>query len=80
MTIYVLCPSLPAPNRFKLENVVLSSTLAQLRSRIADIIPTQPAPSSQRLIYRGKPLPNNQTTVGDVLGPLDVCVSTCLTT
>lgn len=71
--IHVLCPSLPAPNRFTVETVPLSSTVAQLKSRITELVPSQPPPDTQRLIFRGKILANGNATISDILGPHDVC-------
>ncbi|CAG8385416.1 unnamed protein product [Penicillium salamii] len=56
ITLHILCQSLPPPNRFTLHNVSLSITIAQLKERIEQAFPGNPRASTQRLIYRGKPL------------------------
>ncbi|PWY90045.1 hypothetical protein BO70DRAFT_359036 [Aspergillus heteromorphus CBS 117.55] len=67
--LHVLCPSLPPPNKFSLEGLSPSSTVAALKARISQTIPSEPSPESQRLIYRGKPLINDVVTLRDVLEP-----------
>ena len=56
ITLHILCQSLPPPNRFTLKDVSLSTTIAQLKGRIEKDFPGNPQSSTQRLIYRGKPL------------------------
>ncbi|KAJ5359276.1 uncharacterized protein N7496_011689 [Penicillium cataractarum] len=66
VTIHILSPSLPAPSRFTLRDLPLETTVGQLRSRITHSLPGHPAPSTQRLIYRGRPLANNNDTMADI--------------
>ncbi|RAH79050.1 hypothetical protein BO86DRAFT_367552 [Aspergillus japonicus CBS 114.51] len=68
-TLHVLCPSLPPPNRYTIQDVSPSTTVANLKARLAGSIPSQPSPDSQRLIYRGKPLLNDAAAMRDVLEP-----------
>ncbi|OJK04517.1 hypothetical protein ASPACDRAFT_38076 [Aspergillus aculeatus ATCC 16872] len=68
-TLHVLCPSLPPPNRYTIQDVSPSTTVADLKARLAGAIPSQPSPDSQRLIYRGKPLLNDAAALRDVLEP-----------
>lgn len=72
VTIHILCPSLPAPGRFTLNDVPLETTVGGLRARITQTLPSQPAPSTQRLIYRGRPLTNNSQTMSEILGSTEV--------
>ncbi|RAK95404.1 uncharacterized protein BO80DRAFT_264810 [Aspergillus ibericus CBS 121593] len=69
IALHVLCPSLPPPNRFTLNDLSPSITIAALKARIAQTIPSEPSPESQRLIYRGKPLTNDAVALRDVLEP-----------
>ncbi|KAL4742159.1 hypothetical protein BDV11DRAFT_30101 [Aspergillus similis] len=52
--LHVLCPSLPPPNRFTFTNLPLSSTIADLKVRISQTVPSHPAPDNQKLLYLGK--------------------------
>lgn len=71
-TLHVLCPSLPPPNRYTIQDVSPSTTVADLKARLAGAIPSRPSPDSQRLIYRGKPLLNDAAALRDVLEPPNV--------
>lgn len=72
ITLHILCQSLPPPSRFTLENVPLSSTIAQLKSRIEQSFPNNPQASHQRLIYRGKPLTVDDATLRVVVSSMEV--------
>ncbi|KAK6823924.1 hypothetical protein RU639_006439 [Aspergillus parasiticus] len=67
--LHVLCPSLPPPNRFTFNDLVPSITIAGLKARISQSIPNRPPPETQRLIYRGKPISNDDWTLQKVLEP-----------
>ncbi|PYI04197.1 hypothetical protein BO78DRAFT_373676 [Aspergillus sclerotiicarbonarius CBS 121057] len=69
IALHVLCPSLPPPNRFTLYDLSPSITVSALKARIAQTIPSEPSPETQRLIYRGKPLTNDAVALKDVLEP-----------
>ncbi|OOF95516.1 hypothetical protein ASPCADRAFT_207993 [Aspergillus carbonarius ITEM 5010] len=69
IALHVLCPSLPPPNRFTLYDLSPSITISALKARIAQTIPSEPSPETQRLIYRGKPLTNDAVALSDVLEP-----------
>jgi hypothetical protein len=71
ITLHVLCPSLP--NRFTFDDLPLSTTVAGLKARLTESIPSRPAPSNQRLIWRGRALLDDAMTLESVLGPTDVC-------
>lgn len=72
VTIHILSPSLPAPSRFTLRDLPLETTVGQLRARITHSLPGHPAPSTQRLIYRGRPLANNNDTMADMFRSVEV--------
>ncbi|KAJ5361665.1 hypothetical protein N7541_002509 [Penicillium brevicompactum] len=67
ITIHILCQSLPPPKRFTLQNVSLSATVAQIKERIEQTFPGNPRASTQRLIYRGKPLRAEDAILGNIL-------------
>ncbi|GFF23094.1 hypothetical protein IFM46972_00548 [Aspergillus udagawae] len=69
ITLHVLCPSLP--NRFTFDDLPLSTTVAGLKARLTESIPSRPAPSNQRLIWRGRALLDDAMTLESVLGPMD---------
>ncbi|GFF89223.1 hypothetical protein IFM60648_08655 [Aspergillus lentulus] len=69
ITLHVLCPSLP--NRFTFDDLPLSTTVAGLKARLTESIPSRPAPSTQRLIWRGRALLDDAMTLESVLGPTD---------
>lgn len=74
ITLHILCQSLPPPSRFTLENVPLSSTIAQLKGRIEQSFPNNPQASHQRLIYRGKPLTVDDATLRAVVSSMEVSI------
>ncbi|KAE8149433.1 hypothetical protein BDV25DRAFT_156353 [Aspergillus avenaceus] len=67
--LHILCPTLPSPNRFTFNDLVPSVTVATLKTRICQTIPNRPPPDTQRLIYRGRPLTDNNATLQSVLQP-----------
>ncbi|KAH1487448.1 hypothetical protein LV164_006704 [Aspergillus fumigatus] len=69
ITLHVLCPSLP--NRFTFDDLPLSTTVAGLKARLTESIPSRPAPSNQRLIWRGRALLDDAMTLESVLDPAD---------
>ncbi|RHZ59026.1 uncharacterized protein CDV56_105048 [Aspergillus thermomutatus] len=69
ITLHVLCPSLP--DRFTFDDLPLSTTVAGLKARLTESIPGRPAPSNQRLIWRGRALVDDAMTLESVLGPMD---------
>lgn len=75
IVLHILCPSFPPPSRFTINNVPLSTTVAALKARISDSISSRPSPESQRLIYRGKPLSDNNAILRDILEPVDVSIA-----
>ncbi|KAL4913494.1 hypothetical protein BDW62DRAFT_192316 [Aspergillus aurantiobrunneus] len=69
--LHVLCPSLPPPNRFTFNELPLSITVADLKARISQSIPSHPTPNSQRLLYLGKLLSDDNLTLQSLFGPLN---------
>jgi len=75
IALHVLSPSLPPPSRFTLNDLPRSTTVADLKTRISQSIPSQPSSVNQRLIYRGKPLMNQNETLQTILEPPGVSSS-----
>ncbi|CAI7566641.1 unnamed protein product [Penicillium bialowiezense] len=67
ITLHILCQTLPPPNRFTIQNISLLATVAQVKERIEQAFPGNPRASTQRLIYRGKPLRAEDAKLGDIL-------------
>lgn len=72
VTIHIVSPSLPGTSRFTLHDVPLNTTVGQLRVRITQSFPNRPEPSTQRLIYRGRPLTNDGHRLSRLLTPPEV--------
>lgn len=72
IVLHVLSPSLDAPNRITFEELPVALTVAELKARITQAMPTKPHASQQRLIYRGKPLLNDSMVLQQILDPPDV--------
>lgn len=72
VTLHVLCPFLPPPSRFTFNNIPLSTTIAQLRVRLAGAILGHAEPIMSRLIFLGRPLTVDSATLGEVLAPVNV--------
>lgn len=71
-TLSILCQTLPSPGRFPIHNLALTTTVGQLRVRISETFPGNPHPSTQRLIYQGKALLDDNVTLGDFLPSTNV--------
>ncbi|KAL6237794.1 hypothetical protein BDW75DRAFT_203145 [Aspergillus navahoensis] len=69
--LHVLCPSLPPPNRFTFTNLPLSSTIADLKVRISQTVPSRPTPNNQRLLYLGKLLSDDSVTLQSLFEPVN---------
>ncbi|KAJ5312134.1 hypothetical protein N7508_002964 [Penicillium antarcticum] len=63
----ILCQTLPPPGRFPIRDLPLSTTIGQLRARIAETFPGNPPPSAQRLIYQGRGLLDDSVTLRALL-------------
>ena len=66
--VHVVSPSVEVPNKLTFESISPSLTITGLKRRITDIVPSRPAPERQRLIYKGKPLINQEATLGSIFG------------
>lgn len=63
----------PGPeNRQTFPSLPVTTSIAQLKLLIANASPLHPAPSRQRLIYRGRRLAVDTDTLANVFGPLEV--------
>lgn len=74
VALHVLSPSLPPPSRFTLNDLPRATTIAGLKTRISQSIPSQPSLENQRLIYRGRPLVNHHDTLEGILEPPGVSI------
>ena len=57
----------PSGDKLTFNDYPVSTTIAEVKSRIRDTVETAPPPERQRLIYRGKPLLQESATLEDVL-------------
>lgn len=64
--IHVLSPSIEVPNKLTFAELPTSITIGELKKKICDAVPARPAPQRQRLIYRGKALVNDGTSLKDI--------------
>ncbi|KAL5049565.1 hypothetical protein BDW71DRAFT_150867 [Aspergillus fruticulosus] len=71
LILHVLCPSLPPPNRFTFTNLPLSSTIADLKVRISQTVPSRPTSDNQRLLYLGKLLSDDNVTLQSLFEPVN---------
>lgn len=72
VTIRVFCSTDHTP--YVLRAVPVSLTIAGLRTRLAQAIPSHPAPASQRLIFLGRRLANDDMTIAEVITGLVVSI------
>ncbi|KAI9373105.1 hypothetical protein BJX61DRAFT_504565 [Aspergillus egyptiacus] len=71
LVLHVLCPSLPSPNRFTFRDLPLSTTIADLRVRLSESVPSRPPSNCQKLFYLGKLLSDDNVTLQSLFEPLD---------
>ena len=57
------------------QNLPASTTVRQLKDKIRETLPLQPAPENQRLIYRGHPLHRDSDSLLEVFGVETVSLS-----
>ncbi|EGE80648.1 ubiquitin family protein [Blastomyces dermatitidis ATCC 18188] len=74
IVLHIVSPSLQ--NRVTLNNVPLAIKILELKTRLSEALPNHPRPDVQRLIYRGKPLLNNEDQLGNIVAPADGRVHT----
>lgn len=68
LLLHVLSPSAEVPDKLTFSSIPVTTTVAELKARIQDAIPSMPSPARQRLIYRGKALVKDTDTLKDVFG------------
>lgn len=74
IVLHVISPSFQPPSRVTLNNIPLTTTVSEVKARITLSLASRPPPETQRLIYRGKPLSDNNETLSKIVEPSDVCV------
>ncbi|GME25074.1 hypothetical protein GTA08_BOTSDO07324 [Neofusicoccum parvum] len=72
--VRVLSPSPEADGGINFAALPASTTIAELKAKIKDALPSHPAPDRMRIIYLGRVVMND-TTLGTVFGPSEVCAS-----
>lgn len=65
--LQILSPSLESPQRFALANLPLSTKISEVKARITLAIPNCPDPETQRLIYKGRVLANNDEVLRNII-------------
>lgn len=73
--LHILSPSLEVPARVTLDNLPLAMKILDLKTRLSETLPSRPRPDIQRLIYRGKPLLNNEERLSNIVQHTDVSLS-----
>jgi hypothetical protein len=68
VNLRILSPSPELDGGINLAQLPTSTTVADLRRRIQDAVPSRPAPDHMRLIYRGKVVADDASTLVDVFG------------
>jgi hypothetical protein len=66
--LQLVSPSAGINQRLMFSDLPPSTTLKQLRERVRNVVPSQPADDHQRLIHRGRLLTREDDTLQDVLG------------
>ncbi|KLJ10631.1 hypothetical protein EMPG_13993 [Blastomyces silverae] len=74
IVLHILSPSLE--NRVTLDNLPLAIKILDVKTRLSEALPNHPRPEVQRLIYRGKPLLNNEDQLSNIVAPADGRVHT----
>lgn len=64
--LHVLSPSIEIPNKLTFSDVPTSTTVAELKTKICNVVPSRPATERQRLIYRGKALVKDGATLAEI--------------
>lgn len=73
--VRILSPILEATSGIELSALPVDTTLAILRQKICDIVPSHPPPERQRLIFQGRLLANDNDTLENVFGPAAVSIN-----
>lgn len=71
VTIRFISPSINQTNRYSLPTVPLSSTVAELRTRLVETFPDLPFSPAHRLYFAGRRIHDN-VTISDALGVMPV--------
>ncbi|OJD27694.1 hypothetical protein ACJ73_00903 [Blastomyces percursus] len=69
IVLHILSPSLE--NRVTLDNLPLAVNVLDVKTRLSEALPNHPRPDVQKLIYRGKPLLNNEDQLSNIVAPAD---------
>lgn len=72
LNLRILSPSSEVEGGITFSSLSTATTVAQLRERIQDAIPSRPAPERMRLIYRGRVVANDGDTLEHVFGAANV--------
>ncbi|KAJ5704082.1 hypothetical protein N7493_011220 [Penicillium malachiteum] len=74
ITIHILCPTISPTSRFTINRISLQATIADLRLRIQELVPSRPEPINQTLIVRGRRLSphDNFANLRQALAPIIV--------
>lgn len=78
VTIRVFCSGDHTP--YELRELPVSLTIADLRARLTQAMPSHPAPATQRLFFLGRRLMNDNMTIAEVINGLEVSISANLST
>ncbi|KAF2641779.1 hypothetical protein P280DRAFT_548418 [Massarina eburnea CBS 473.64] len=68
VNLKVLSPSTEIDGGVSFPGLRASTTIAELRQRVQDAVPSRPATERMRLIYRGRVVANDDDTLRDVFG------------
>lgn len=71
----ILSPGQGIPETIDIRDIPVETTIAALKNRITLVAPSHPIPESQRLIYQGHVLANNDATLREIFGPSVVSIS-----
>ncbi|EGD95724.1 hypothetical protein TESG_03193 [Trichophyton tonsurans CBS 112818] len=71
IVLHILSPSFDSQRRLTFNNLPLSTTILDVKSKIMEELPSRPLPENQRLIYRGRCLSDNSQILGRIFGPSD---------
>lgn len=72
IVLHILSPSFDSQRRLTFNNLPLSTTILEVKSKIMEELPSRPLPENQRLIYRGRCLSDNSQNLGRIFEPSDV--------
>ncbi|KAL8692166.1 MAG: hypothetical protein Q9224_004015 [Gallowayella concinna] len=69
IVLNILSPSTEeVPKKLTFSDIPISTTVHLLKERIQDTVAARPALHRQRLIYQGKVLASNETSLKDIFG------------